>query len=107
MTLAAPTRGQIYRADIGQGAQPWLIVSNNRRNRQLPYLLAARITTTDKYASLPTMVPLTTGDPLVGFVVTDDLQQLHRDELEAHLGTVSPTTIMAVNSALKLVLAIP
>ncbi|MEU7145482.1 type II toxin-antitoxin system PemK/MazF family toxin [Nocardia sp. NPDC046473] len=107
MTLVAPTRGQIYRADIGQGVKPWLIVSNNRRNRQLPYLLAVRITTTDKYASLPTMVPLTSDDPLVGYIVADDLQQLHRDELKAHLGAVSPTTIMAVNSALKLVLAIP
>ncbi|WP_405162323.1 type II toxin-antitoxin system PemK/MazF family toxin [Nocardia sp. NBC_01499] len=107
MTLVAPTRGQIYRADTGHGPKPWLIVSNNRRNRQLPYLLAARITTTDKYASLPTVVPLSTDDPMVGHIVADDLQQLHRDELTALLGTVSPATIMAVNTALKLVLAIP
>ncbi|GAA5075154.1 type II toxin-antitoxin system PemK/MazF family toxin [Nocardia iowensis] len=106
MTLAA-TRGQIYRADIGHGPKPWLIVSNNRRNRQLPRLLAVRITPTDKYASLPTVVPLSTGDPLVGYIVVDDLQQLRRDELKELLGTVAPATIMAVNTALKLALAIP
>ncbi|MFI6165831.1 type II toxin-antitoxin system PemK/MazF family toxin [Nocardia sp. NPDC051052] len=107
MTLVAPTRGQIYRADIGHGAKPWLIVSNNRRNRQLPSLLAVRITTTDKYVDLPTVIPLSSDDPLVGYIVADDLQQLHRGELKAHLGTVGPATIMAINSALKLVLAIP
>ncbi|WP_433663515.1 type II toxin-antitoxin system PemK/MazF family toxin [Nocardia sp. CA-128927] len=107
MTLAAPTRGQIYRADYGHGPKPWLIVSNNRRNRQLSRVVAVRITTTDKYASLPTMVPLSTADPLVGYIVTDDLQQLPRDGLTAFLGAVSPATIMAVNTALKLVLAIP
>ncbi|WP_378739451.1 type II toxin-antitoxin system PemK/MazF family toxin [Nocardia brasiliensis] len=107
MTFAAATRGQIYRADIGHGPEPWLIVSNNRRNRQLPRLLAVRITTADKYASLPTVVPLSTADPLVGYIVADDLQQLHRDELKELLGTVAPATIMAVNTALKLVLAIP
>ncbi|KAA8884080.1 type II toxin-antitoxin system PemK/MazF family toxin [Nocardia colli] len=107
MTLVVPSRGQIYSADCGYGPKPWLIVSNNRRNRQLPRILAVRITTTDKYASLPTMVPLSTDDPLVGHIVTDDLQQLHRDEFTTFLGAVCPATIMAVNTALKLVLAIP
>ncbi|MFI9403973.1 type II toxin-antitoxin system PemK/MazF family toxin [Nocardia sp. NPDC052316] len=107
MTIGAPVRGQIYRADIGHGAKPWLIVSNNRRNRELSRVLAVRITSTDKFASLPTMVPLSTDDPLVGHIATDDLQQLRRDELTTLLGTVSPATIMAVNTALKLALAIP
>ncbi|WP_228541443.1 type II toxin-antitoxin system PemK/MazF family toxin [Nocardia sp. XZ_19_369] len=107
MTIGAPVRGQIYRADIGHGAKPWLIVSNNRRNRELSRVLAVRITSTDKFASLPTMVPLSNADPLVGHIATDDVQQLRRDELTVLLGTVSPATIMAVNTALKLVLAIP
>ncbi|WP_437126553.1 type II toxin-antitoxin system PemK/MazF family toxin [Nocardia mangyaensis] len=79
--MIAPLRGQIYRSDLGFGAKPWLIVSNNRRNRHLADVLAVRITTTDKKVDLPTWVPLAPGDPMVGRIVTGDLQMLHRDEL--------------------------
>jgi len=55
----------------------------------------------------PTWVPLAASDPLVGYVNTDDLQQLHRDELHDLLGSLSPTTLRAVNDALRIVLALP
>ena len=106
MTVA-PARGQIYRVDIGYGAKPWLIVSNNGRNRNLSDVLAVRITTTAKHVELPTWVRLETGDPLVGCVNTDDLQQLGRDELGDLLGVLTPRTIMRVNEALRVVLALP
>lgn len=104
---AAPIRGQVYRADIGFGAKPWLVVSNNRRNRVLSDVLAARITTTDKHADLPTWVPLSADDPLVGHIVADDLERIAREEFGPLLGIVAPATILAVNNALKLALAIP
>ncbi|MFI6048320.1 type II toxin-antitoxin system PemK/MazF family toxin [Nocardia sp. NPDC051321] len=107
MTNSAPVRGQIYRADVGYGPKPWLIVSNNRRNRLLSDVLAARITTTNKHAVLPTWVQLSAADPLVGSIVTDDLEQVLRADLGALLGTISPGTVMALNTALKLALAIP
>ena len=50
--MSAPLRGQVYRADIGFGPKPWLVVSNNHRNRALSDLLAVRITTTDRHANL-------------------------------------------------------
>lgn len=103
----APLRGQVYRVDIGFGAKPWLIVSNNHRNRVLSDVIAVRITTINKHVNLPTWVPLAPADPLVGAVNTDDLQQLHRDELDTLLGTLSPATIQAVNEALRIVLALP
>jgi mRNA interferase MazF len=106
MTVA-PVRGQIYRVDIGYGAKPWLIVSNNLRNRNLSDVLAVRITTTNKHVDLPTWVRLETADPLVGHINTDDLQQLGRDELGELLGALSPRTLMRVNEALRLVLALP
>ena len=106
MTVA-PVRGQIYRVDIGYGAKPWLIVSNNRRNRNLSDVLAVRITTTQKNIELPTWVRLGPDDPLVGCINTDDLQQLGRDELGELLGVLAPRTIMRVNEALRLVLALP
>ncbi len=41
-----PVRGRIYMADLGHGQKPWLVVSNNQRNRALGNFLALRITTT-------------------------------------------------------------
>ena len=51
--------------------------------------------------------PPGTEDPLVGYVNTDDLQQLHRDELDVLLGSLTPATLLAVNDALRIVLALP
>ncbi len=107
MSPNPPLRGQVYRADIGFGAKPWLIVSNNHRNRALSDVLAVRLTTTQRHADLPTWVRLTSADPLTGYVNTDDLQQLHRSELGELLGAVSPASLRAVNEALRLVLALP
>ena len=106
MTVA-PLRGQVYRVDIGYGPKPWLIVSNNRRNRNLSGVLAARITSTQKHIELPTWVRLDNGDPLVGHINTDDVQQLERDELGELLGCLTPGTLMRVNEALRLVFALP
>jgi mRNA-degrading endonuclease toxin of MazEF toxin-antitoxin module len=50
--MSAPLRGQVYRADIGFGPKPWLVVSNNHRNRALSDLLAVRITITERRANL-------------------------------------------------------
>jgi mRNA interferase MazF len=82
-------------------------VSNNRRNRNLSDVLAVRITTTQKHIDLPTWVRLDPDDPLVGHINSDDLQQLGRDELGELLGVLSPRTLMRVNEALRLVLALP
>jgi mRNA interferase MazF len=102
-----PIRGQVYRADIGFGLKPWLVVSNDLRNRALPNVLAVRLTTSPKRADLPTWVPLAPDDPLAGHAVVDDLQQLDRDELADLLGALSPGTILAVNDALRIALALP
>ncbi|MGI8648738.1 MAG: MazF family transcriptional regulator [Acidimicrobiales bacterium] len=105
--MNALSRGQIFRADLGYGPKPWLIVSNNSRNRKLDTVLAVRITTTQKHAHLPTHVPLCSADPLVGAVNVDDLVQLYQDELSEPLGALSPATMLAVNVALKIALAVP
>lgn len=102
-----PLRGQIYRADVGFGAKPWLVVSNNRRNAALGDLLAVRITTNNKRANLPTWIPLTTADPMTGWIVCDDLQQLTRDELTDYLGAASTQTVSRVDTGLRVALAIP
>lgn len=106
--MIEPARGQIYWAEVGGvGRKPWLVVSNNRRNRQLESVLAVRITTTDRYAGMPTVVRLTQDDPLVGYVVCDDLGPIYRDEIAKSAGAVSGRTMLAVSDALRVALALP
>lgn len=97
-----PLRGQVFRVDLGHGAKPWLVVSNNSRNRNLETVIGVRITTTNKHENLPTVVPLSHVDPLVGYVLVDDLIQLYRDELTLLLGTVSAATMRAVSQAIRI-----
>ena len=102
-------RGQLHRATITDaGPKPYVIVSNNVRNRKLDSVLAVRITTTDK-SNIPTAVPLASSDPLVGFALADDIVELFKDELETgtYLGSLSASTLIALNAALVQVLGIP
>lgn len=102
---ATPQRGQVYRCDLGYGPKPWLIVSNNRRNRVLSDVVAVRITTTQR--ELPTWVPLARHtDPLAGNVNADCIETLGKDELGDHLGALSPATMRHVNEALALALGL-
>jgi mRNA interferase MazF len=99
-------RGQVFRVDLGYGAKPWLIVTNNSRNRHLDSVLAVRITTTGRHAHHPTVIALTHTDPLTGFVLCDDLVPLYRDELTAPLGTLAPATMAAVSDGLRVALSL-
>lgn len=103
--MSAPVRGQVYRADVGFGLKPWLVVSNNQRNRHLGDVLAVRLTTTTK--DLPTWVALTQADPMGGYVNTDNIETLGRDELGDYLGALTPATLAEVNRALCIALGIP
>ncbi len=91
-------RGQVYRCDLGYGPKPWLVVSSNARNRLLTDVVAVRITTTAR--DLPTWVKLSPGDPLVGHVNADCIEQLGKDELGTYLGALRRHTMMSVDDAL-------
>lgn len=95
-------RGQVCQVDLGHGLEAWVIVSNNARNRNLDTVLAARIVTTSENAHVPTVVALSAADPLVGFVLVDDLVQLHHDELTTSLGALSPSTMHSISAALRI-----
>jgi mRNA interferase MazF len=99
-----PARGQVYRCDVGYGAKPWLIVSNNARNRHTADVLAIRLTTTLR--RLPTWVALSSADPLTGFAVADNIETLGKDELGKRLGALSPQTMARINQALAVALAL-
>jgi len=47
---------------------------------------------------------LSSADPLVGYVVVDDLIQLYRDELTVAQGALSAATMRAVIAALRIAL---
>lgn len=99
-----PQRGQVYRCDLGYGLKPWLVVSNNARNRLLSDILAIRLTTTTR--ELPTWVTLSAADPLTGYANADCIEQLAKDELGEYLGALSPPSMRAINQALAIALAL-
>ena len=100
-----PARGHVYLADLGFGAKPWLIVSNNTRNRHTADVLAIRLTTTNR--ELPTWVTLSPADPLTGSANADNIETLGKNELGEHLGTLTPHTMVRVNRALTIALGLP
>lgn len=97
-------RGQVYCCDLGYGLKPWLVVSNNARNRLLSDIVAIRLMTTAR--DLPTWVKLSAGDPLTGYANADCIEQLAKDELGEYLGALSPASMRAVNQALGVALAL-
>ncbi|GAA1024577.1 endoribonuclease MazF1 [Acrocarpospora pleiomorpha] len=99
-----PVRGRVYRADLGFGPKPWLVVSNNARNNAIDDCLVARITTTRR--DLPSWAALRAGDPLTGYVNCDDLGPLYRDQIVADLGALSMPTMVDVGRALQRALAL-
>nr|WP_139803401.1 type II toxin-antitoxin system PemK/MazF family toxin [Mycobacterium avium] len=68
-------------------ANPWLIVSNNARNRHTAGVLAIRLTTTPH--TLPTWVPMAPTDPLTGYANADNIGTIGKDELGDYLGGVT------------------
>jgi len=95
-------RGQVFWVDFGFGRKPWVVLSNNVRNRNLDTVLAARITTTAKNAELPTVVELASDDPVAGYVVVDDIVQLYRDQdLAEPGGALGVQTMNKISQALR------
>lgn len=102
-------RGQVHRVALGSlEPKPYVVVSNNARNRVLDSVLAVRVTTTDK-PRIPTAVPLGVDDPLVGFVLADDIVEVFKDELETgdYVGCLSPKSLISLNIALGQALGLP
>lgn len=106
MSAPAPARGQVYLVDLGYGFKPWVVVSNNHRNRSLRDVLAARLTTTSRHQDVPTVVALSNTDaPLVGYVACDHIVQLYRDsDLSRPAGALTPATMRRISDAMRIVI---
>jgi mRNA interferase MazF len=102
-----PSRGRVYWATLDGMRKPWLVVSNNPRNRALGTCLAVRITTSQK-PELDTIVELGPQDaPLRGRVLCDDIAVLFpsEDGFE-HLGAITTGTMLRVDAGLRAALAL-
>lgn len=100
-------RGQVYWATFNELRKPWLVVSNNPRNRALGSCLAVRLTTSPK-PELASIVRLEPRDaPLVGSVLCDDITLLYPEEDGfEYLSSLSPATMRLVDAGLRVALAL-
>jgi mRNA interferase MazF len=101
-------RSQVVFADLGHGAKPWVVVSNNQRNASRKGdFVALRVTTSPIRHELPTIVRLAAADrPLIGAVLCDDPYVLDNNEVERTSGALSPSTMRAVDEAIRIALAV-
>lgn len=100
-------RGRVYLADLESGQpKPWLVVSPNSRNRGLRSALAVRITTTNKYTDLDTVIQLPDREVVHGWVRCDSLTVMYDDEPEQELGALSPRAVRMIEPGLKAALGL-
>jgi mRNA-degrading endonuclease toxin of MazEF toxin-antitoxin module len=87
--------------------KPVVIVSNDGRNRsRFEWVHVVRITTRPK-RPLPTIVELRDRDaPVTGRAMTDELELVHKADLDDRRGMLSPPTMAAIDDALRDVLAL-
>jgi len=107
--VSPPVRAQVYFVDLGAkvGSKPFVIVSNNPRNRVLDTVLGVRITTTNRNAHIETVVPLGRDcGTLAGWALCDDIEKLWTDELATPAGTIGPHTMAAINHGLRVALSL-
>lgn len=103
--MSTMVRGRVYRADIGYGPKPFLVVSNNQRNRNLDSVLAIRLTTTVK-PLMPSIVVLGSGEVFSGRVLCDDIVALYPEDIRADLGALSKSAMDQVRIGLAHALAL-
>jgi mRNA interferase MazF len=96
-TLWPLQRGRVYAARLSNLDEDkhFLVVSNNRRNNQLPQVLAVRLTTTPK-PDLPSIVRLGPPEAFAGSVICDDIVEIWQDEVTRGLGALTHRAMEAV-----------
>lgn len=102
MRALALVRGRVYAAKFPHvdDEKYYLVVSNNRRNRQLPQALVVRLTTSPKPA-LRSVVELDATEAFCGRVLCDDIEQLYPDEVTRDMGALTPAAMARVGEGLR------
>lgn len=106
-----PLRGQVYFLDLGYGygKHPYVIVSENRRNRSAKGdYLAVELTTTPlspDQGRLKEMVQILYSNPIVGTAKCGDIHILDDVDLESHRGPqpghIMPADMKAIDAGLR------
>jgi mRNA interferase MazF len=101
-------RGRIYRAQLSHIGEDkfFLVVSNNRRNRAFPQVLAARLTTTPPREPRDAMVLLGGREVMAGWVSCDDIETVYDDEVRADVGALTSGAMRRVEAGLRAALGI-
>jgi mRNA interferase MazF len=100
------SQGQVIQADLGlREPKLFVVVSNDRRNRQLRQVLAARLTTSPK-PDIPSVVQLAHHEAFNGYVVCDDIVEVYRDEVVSVAGALLPRAVHEVNAGLAAALGL-
>jgi mRNA-degrading endonuclease toxin of MazEF toxin-antitoxin module len=103
------TRGSVwgFRCLDTDDAKPVVVVSNDGRNRsRFEWVHVVRITSRPKQP-LPTIVELSEADaPVHGRAMVDEVEMVHKDDLEDRRGSLSPATMRAIDHALRRVFSL-
>ena len=81
--------------------KPFVVVSNNRRNKAFGSAIGVRITTTTPKAPRRSIVAIAPGEPIAGFVRCDDITVMFDDEPTRHAGALSPGAMRVVGDGIK------
>jgi mRNA interferase MazF len=103
-------RGRVYRAEIEgiEGQKYYAIVSNNRRNAQLPQVLGVRLTTSVKPDILSVVELHQPQDgPFTGRAACDDIEALWPDEIRADCGALTAAAMRRIEVGLRAALGMP
>lgn len=103
------TRGSVwsFRYLETDEPKPVVIVSNDGRNRsRFEWVHVVRITRRPK-RPLPTIIDLGPSDaPLSGRAMVDEVELVHKSDLEDRRGALSPATMRVIDEALRRVFAV-
>jgi mRNA interferase MazF len=102
--VTVPVRGQVFMVDVPEagGENPFLVVSNNARNRNLDSVICARVSTSPhRPAEIPSIVPIEDRGAVVGQVLCDDLQSVQTYRLKRRLGVLPPRVMVEVGRGLR------
>ena len=103
-------RGELYYADLSPvvgseqgGIRPILIVQNDTGNKYSPTIIAAAVTSKINKAKLPTHIELSANEFGLNkdsVILLEQIRTLDKRRLKERIGSLSPTTMKKVNTAL-------
>lgn len=99
-------RGQVYLADLEGEPKYWLVVSPNPRNRAFGSALVVRLTTTNKYVELDSVVAIPAQESFQGWVRCDSLTIMYEDEPIKVVGALSVAGMRELEPGLKAALGL-